>query len=144
MKLTFKLQALLLLKKQKQERALLQYARTVQQVNTISKKYQQLCEKLHACESWVMKDKAFSCQQHVLHLQQLEHLNVTVKSVKQHLEVLKEEEKKRLDYFLETKKDVAILEKMKEKQMLKTLKHFAAVEAKERDEWAQGHYRKIV
>ena len=144
MKLKYRLQALLLLKKQKQEQALLQYARTVQQVNVIYKKYQQLCEKLQACESWIVKDKAFSCQQHVLHLQQLEYLNVSVKSVKQHLEVLKQEEKKRLDHFLETKKEVAILEKIKEKQMIKFRKIFEDNEAKERDDWAQGHYRKII
>lgn len=144
MKLKFKLQVLLLLKKQKQEQALLQYARSVQQVNTIYKKYQQLCEKLRACESWVVKDNAFSCQQHILHLQQLEHLNASVKSVKQHLDVLKEEEKKRLDHFLEMKKDVAVLEKIKEKQRIKFLKCFEMKEAKERDEWTQGHYRKIV
>lgn len=144
MKLKYKLQALLLLKKQKQEKALLQYARTVQQVNAIYKKYQQLCEKLHACESWVVKDNAFTCQQHILHLQQLEYLNVSVKSVKQHLDILKEEEKKRLDHFLETKKEVAILEKIREKQRIKFFKDFEMNEAKERDEWAQGHYRKTI
>lgn len=144
MKLKFKLQALLLLKKQKQEQALLLYARTMQQVNTIYKKYQQLREKLRACEAWVVEDKAFSCQQHILHLQQLEYLNASVKSVKQHLDVLKEEEKKRLDHFLEMKKDVAALERIKEKQRIKILKELEANESKERDEWAQGYYRKII
>ena len=72
MKLNYKLQSLLLLRKQKQEQALLQYVRTVQQVNTIHKKYQQLRERLRVCEDWVMDDKAFSCQQHILHLKQLQ------------------------------------------------------------------------
>ena len=143
MKLKFKLQALLLLKKQKQEQALLQYARTVQQVNTIHKKYQQLCEKLRACEDWVMGEESFSSQQHILHLKQLEHLNITVKSVSQHLEVLKKEEQKRLDHFLETKKDVAVLEKIREKHMIKFCETFEMNESKERDDWTQGHYRKV-
>lgn len=144
MKLKYKLQALLLLKKQKQEQALLQYARTAQQVNTIYKKYQQLCEKLRGCEAWVVKDNAFSCQQHILYLQQLESLNASVKSVKQHMDVLKAEEKKRLDHFLEMKKDVAVFEKIKEKRRLKFFKEIGLHEAKERDEWAQWYHRKIV
>lgn len=143
MKLKFKLQALLLLKKQKQEQALLQYARTVQQVNTIHKKYQQLCEKLRLCENWVIVDKAFTCQQHILHLKQLEYLNIAVKSVSQHLDVLKKEAQKRLDHFLETKKGVAVLEKIREKQMIKFHESFEMNESKERDDWTQGHYRKV-
>ena len=51
-------------------------------LNTIYKKYQQLREKLRACEAWVVEDKAFSCQQHILHLQQLEYLNASVKQFK--------------------------------------------------------------
>ena len=55
---------------------------------------------------------------------------------------MKREEKKRLNYFLDTKKDVAVLEKIKEKQMIKFVEKFEANEAKERDDWAQSHYRK--
>ena len=58
------------------------------------------------------------------------------------MNVLKREEKKRLNYFLDTKKDVAVLEKIKEKQMIKFVERFEANEAKERDDWAQSHYRK--
>ena len=90
MKLKFKLQALLLLKRQRQESTLLQYARAVQQKNTVQQKYNALQEQLKACENWIAKEKDFSGQQHLMQLQQLARLNTSLKSVENHLNVLQQ------------------------------------------------------
>ena len=47
------------------------------------------------------------------------------------------------DHFIETKKGVAVLEKIREKQMIKFHESFEMNESKERDDWTQGHYRKV-
>ena len=144
MKLKFKLQALLLLKRQRQESTLLQYARAVQQKNTVQQKYNALQEQLKACENWIAKEKDFSGQQHLMQLQQLARLNTSLKSVENHLNVLQQEEQNRLHEYLVAKKDVAVLEKLQEKSRLKTLQIYTAVDALENENWVQAFYRKIV
>ena len=144
MKLKFKLQALLLLKRQRQESTLLQYARSVQQRNSVQQKYSALQEQLKACEDWVTKEKDFSGQQHLMQLQQLARLNTSLKSVENHLKLLQQEEQKRLHEYLTAKKDVAVLEKLQGKARLKTLQTYTALDALENENWVQAFYRKIV
>jgi flagellar biosynthesis chaperone FliJ len=142
MKLKFKLQALLLLKLQQQEDALLQYARSIQQKHSVQKKYEFLQKQLSACEDWIVQKESFSCQQHVMQLQQLARLNASLKNVKDHLEVLQQEEQKRLNAYLLAKKDVAVLEKLQEKSRQKVLQSYISLDALERENWVQGVYRR--
>lgn len=144
MKLKFKLQALLLLKRQRQESTLLQYARAVQQKNSVQQKYDSLQDQLKACEDWVAQEKDFSGQQHIMQLQQLARLNTSLKSVEDHLKVLEQEEQKRLHEYLVAKKDVAVLEKLQEKSRQKILQTYTALDALENENWVQAFYRKIV
>ena len=144
MKLKFKLQALLLLKRQRQESTLLQYARAVQQKNSVQQKYNLLQEQLKACEDWVAQSKDFSGQQHLMQLQQLARLNTSLKSVEDHLAVLQQEEQKRLHEYLIAKKDVAVLEKLEEKSRQKFLQACATFDALENENLVQAFYRKIV
>lgn len=144
MKLKFKLQALLLLKRQRQETTLLQYARAVQQKNSVQQKYNLLQNQLKACENWVVQEKDFSGQQHIMQLRQLARLNTSIKNVGEHLEILEKEEKKRLHEYLVAKKDVAILEKLEEKSRQKILQTCMALDALENENWVQAFYRKIV
>lgn len=144
MKLKFKLQALLLLKRQRQESTLLQYARSVQQKNTVQQKYNLLQKQLNACEDWVAQEKDFSGQQHIMQLQQLARLNTSLKSVKNHLAVLQQEEQKRLHEYLCAKKDVAVLEKLQEKSRQKILQTYMTLDSLENENWVQAFYRKMV
>ena len=144
MKLKFKLQALLLLKRQRQESTLLQYARAVQQKNSVQQKYNSLKKQLKDCEVWVGQAKDFSGQQHIMQLQQLAYLNTSWKSVENHLKVLEQEEQKRLHDYLVAKKDVAVLEKLQEKSRQKLLQMYATFDALENENWVQAFYRKIV
>ncbi|MGX8716879.1 MAG: hypothetical protein ACSW8C_02725 [bacterium] len=144
MKLKFKLQALLLLKRQRQESTLLQYARAVQQKNSVQQKYNLLQSQLKACEDWVAQSKDFSGQQHLMQLQQLARLNTSLKSVENHLAILQQEEQKRLHEYLVAKKDVAVLEKLAEKSRQKFLQACATFDALENENWVQAFYRKIV
>lgn len=144
MKLKFKLQALLLLKRQRQENTLMQYARAVQQKNSVQQKYNLLKNQLKACEDWVAQSKDFSGQQHLMQLQQLARLNTSLKSVENHLTILQQEEQKRLHEYLMAKKDVAVLEKLEEKSRQKFLQAYATFDALENENWVQAFYRKIV
>ena len=142
MKLKFKLQALMLLREQRREQALLQYARSIKQTNTIRKKYEDLQQKLKNCEAWQSSKDAFSIQQHVSHLQQLAHLNTALKSVGQHLNLLKREEQKQRKIYLEAKKEVKILEKLKGKLQQRELDNIALCEARESENWIQACYKR--
>ena len=144
MRLNFKLQALLLLKRQRQESSLLQYARAVQQKNSVQQKYNFLKKQLKACEDWVAQGKDFSGQQHIMQLQQIARLNTSLKSVEDHLKILEQEEQKRLREYLVAKKDVAVLEKLREKSQQKMLQTCMALDALENENWVQAFYRKIV
>ena len=144
MKLNFKLQALLLLEKQREEHALLQYARAVQQKNSVQQKYKLLQKRLKTCEAWVVQGSAFFCQQHIMQLQQLARLNTSLKSVEDHLGVLQKEEQKRLHDYLVSKKDVAVLEKLQEKLLHRVLQTYIARDRLENENWLQGCYRKNV
>ena len=144
MKFKFKLQALLLLKRQRQESTLLQYARAIQQKDSVRQKYQFLKQQLKACEDWISQERVFSGQQHIMQLQQLSRLNTSLKNVENHLNVLQREEQKRLHEYLVAKKDVAILEKLQEKSRQKILQTYTALDALENENWIQAFYRKIV
>lgn len=144
MKLKFKLQALLLLKKQREEHALVQYARAVQQKNSVQQKYKLLKKQLKACEDWVVQENTLFGQQHIMQLQQLTRLNTSLKSVEDHLGVLQKEEQKRLQDYLVSKKDVAVLEKLQEKLRQKVLQTHITTDMFENENWVQGFYRKIV
>lgn len=144
MKIKFKLQALLLLKRQRQENTLLQYARAVQQKNSVQQKYNALQKQLKACEDWVAQEKDFSGQQHIMQLRQLARLNTSLKSVENHLKLLEQEEQKRLHEYLIAKKDVVVLEKLQEKLRQRMLQEYTALDALENENWVQAFYRKIV
>ena len=144
MKIKFKLKALLLLKRQRQENTLLQYARAVQQKCSVQQKRNALQKSLKSCEDWVAQETCFSGQQHIMQLQQLARLNTSLKSVEDHLKILEQEEQKRLHEYLVAKKDVAVLEKLQEKSRQKVLQECMTLDALENENWVQAFYRRMV
>ena len=143
MKAKFKLQTLLIIKKRQQEQALMRYAHTVQQVLSIEKKYQQLCQQRQQCENLMTQSQIFSSQHHLLQIQQLSHLNEVIKSVQQHINVMKEEEDKRLKLFLHAKKETKIFYFFYEKAVKEMQAAVFAIEDKERNDWTQSTFRKV-
>lgn len=142
MKQKFKLQAVLSLRKQRQEQALLQYARAIHQTAHIQKKHAELLHRLKNYETW--DATLFPSQQYIQQLQQLSRLHLSLKSVQQHLAVLKEEEKKKLQQYLDSKKAVAMLEKLEEKFIKHSQQTIWHHDNAINDEWTQSFRKDIL